>query len=222
MSSLPSSLLRRRRRRGCRLATALNTCRLVPRRTRTPRGSDREHSWSTSSRSRNRHFRFRVRLLRLVRRRPWRSPPPSRTAPPPIPPPENQSHHSFSSIFKRYLFRGKLRENQHRMRWATATGGGDGGRGVHCGAHLDGLPLLRGRPLPPSHLPTAKATTASVVSSNGTFLWGKLRENQHHMRWATATGGGGGSRGVHSMMARMRSPPPRARGSCRDRALDIK
>ena len=43
------------------------------------------------------------------------------------------------------------------------------------GADLGGLPLLRGRPLPPSHLPTAKATTASVVSSNGTFL-GENRE----------------------------------------------
>ena len=76
-----------------------------------------------------------------------------------------------------------------------ATGGGGGGRGVHCGADLGGLPLLRGRPLPPSHLPTAKATTASVVSSNCTFL-GENREKTNIIcggRWrrvaAVAAGG---------------------------------
>ena len=53
-------------------------------------------------------------------------PPPSRMVPPPVPPPDSQNHHSFSSIFKWYLFRGKPRENQHHMRWVTATGGGGG------------------------------------------------------------------------------------------------
>ena len=38
-------------------------------------------------------------------------------------------HHSFSSIFKRYLFRGKPRENQHHLRWAAGTGNGGGGDG---------------------------------------------------------------------------------------------
>ncbi len=51
---------------------------------------------------------------------------------------------------------------------------------IHHGADLGGLPLLRGRPFPPSHLPTAKATTASVVSSNGTFL-GENREKTNIM-----------------------------------------
>ena len=39
-----------------------------------------------------------------------------------------QHHHSFSSIFKRYLFRGKPRENQRHLRRVTGTGD-DGGSG---------------------------------------------------------------------------------------------
>jgi hypothetical protein len=39
-------------------------------------------------------------------------------------------HHRISGIFKRYLFRGKPRENPHHMRGrATGTGNGGGGDG---------------------------------------------------------------------------------------------
>ena len=56
--------------------------------------------------------------------------------------------HSFSSIFKRYLFGGKPRENQHHMRWVTATGGGSGGRGVHSMmSHVRSPPPTRLREL---------------------------------------------------------------------------
>ena len=36
-------------------------------------------------------------------------------------------HHRISSIFKRYLFRGKPRETAHHMRRTTGTGNGGGG-----------------------------------------------------------------------------------------------
>ena len=65
-------------------------------------------------------------------------------APPPFPIPRTTPH-SFSSIFKQYLFRGKPRENQHYMRWATATGGGGGSRGVHSMMARTRSPLSRPR-----------------------------------------------------------------------------
>ena len=49
-------------------------------------------------------------------------------------------HHSFSSIFKRYLFRGKPREIQHHLWRATGTGNGGGGDGWRrqAGEDMDG------------------------------------------------------------------------------------
>ena len=67
---------------------------------------------------------------KLARRTSSGSPRSRMPAPPPFPIPRTTPH-SFSSIFKRYLFREKTRENQHHMRWVTATGCGGGGRGVH-------------------------------------------------------------------------------------------
>jgi hypothetical protein len=79
----------------------------------------------------------------------WSPPPPptGRQATPPTTPPtpspttvpashlpspssivsDSQHHHRISGIFKRYLFRGKPRENPHHMRRATGTGDGGGG-----------------------------------------------------------------------------------------------
>ena len=52
--------------------------------------------------------------------------PPTNHRPPILPPlpvvSDSQHHHSFSSIFKWYLFREKPRENQHHLRRATGTG----------------------------------------------------------------------------------------------------
>ena len=59
-------------------------------------------------------------------------PPPTTVPPSHLPSPssivsDSQHHHRISGIFKRYLFRGKPRENPHHMRRATGTGDGGGG-----------------------------------------------------------------------------------------------
>ena len=63
---------------------------------------------------------------------PTTDPPPTTVPPSHLPSPmsivsDSQHHHRISGIFKRYLFREKLRENPHHMRWATGMGNGGGG-----------------------------------------------------------------------------------------------
>ena len=92
---------------------------------------------------------------------------------------------------------------------------GGGGGGVNrrpCRSSEDARVVMPRARSPPPPFPIPRTTPHHSFRSSifKRYLFrGKPRENQHHMRWATATGGGGGGRGVDSMMACARSPPPR-------------
>ena len=107
-------------------------------------------------------------------------PPRQPDSPSPHPTSRHQSHHSFSSIFKRYLFRGKPRENQHHMQWATATDGG-GGRLRHW--YIG--PRARWRSVSP---PPLLATVMSVsVSASVVVIVGSLPPQPPPIRDGSAT-----------------------------------
>ena len=66
-------------------------------------------------------------------------------------------HHSFSSIFKQYLVRGKPRENQHHLQRVTETGNGGSGDGRRRQRQGDSLVVLL--LLPPSNASASSACT---------------------------------------------------------------
>ena len=97
----------------------------------------------------------------------WSPPPPptGRQATPPTTSSvisDSQHHHRISGIFKRYLFRGKPRENPHHMWRATGMGNGGGSN--------DGGDSCWSRPTKVNLAPRRRTPTwdsASLLSSSG-------------------------------------------------------